>query len=356
MNKINPASGTLTLAVFLFVYCASANAQSSGLIGDWTIVTSGFGSLSGGTNYINVTIQENAGQLEALVYNGPAPLRVNGKDFELDLDWHSGFDVEHLATFKGHLNDDGTIEGVLSNNGENNFLGRPMRDGKFTGTRDEVAPDLEGLVSEPVDFSGVWNRAFGLGAVRKIRFAMTERGQKIIDNYVEIDNANSRCASPGLVLASGLPYPMEILHTDDYIVIVYAADYVRRIYLDGREFPDDVTSSSFGFSIGEWKGETLVVTTSKLNPAFMSTRGQPVSANAYTIEHFYFDEKGYLHGDMWLHDPVNYTRPPHLRRVYDRNFSPTVLIKVDCDPYSFFRALYLEGELEILWDRARFRR
>jgi len=271
-------------------------------------VTSGFGSLSGGTNVVNVSIEENNGQLAAYIYSGPAPLRVDGSEFELDLDWHSGFDVEHLATFKGHLKDDGMIEGVLSNNGESNFLGRPMRDGKFTGTRDEAAPNLEGLAPGPVDFSGVWNRAFGLGAVRKIRFAMTERGQEIIDNYVEMDNANSRCASPGLVLGSGLPYPMEILHTDDYIVIVYAADYVRRIYLDGRDFPDDVTNSSFGFSRGEWKGETLVVTTTRLNPAFMSTRGQPVSADAHTIEHFFFDDKGYMHGDMWVHDPANYSR------------------------------------------------
>lgn len=356
MNKINQAGRLLTVSFLLFVFCTAASSQGSGLIGDWTIVSSGFGSMSGGTNVVNISIEANNGQLEAFIYSGPAPLRINGSEFELDLDWHSGFDVEHLATFKGHLKDDGTIEGVLSNNGENNFLGRPMRDGTFTGTKDEAVPDLDGLAPEPVDFSGVWNRAFGLGAVRKIRFSMTDRGQDIIDRYQEMDNANSRCASPGLVLASGMPYPMEILHTDDYIVIVYAADYVRRIYLDGRDFPDDVTNSSFGFSLGEWKGETLVVTTTKLNPAFMSTRGQPVSADAYTIEHFFFDDKGYLHGDMWVHDMANYSRPPHLRRVYDRNFSPTVLTKVDCDPYSFFRALYLEGELETLWNRARFRR
>ncbi|MGI9263174.1 MAG: hypothetical protein ACR2QR_14105, partial [Woeseiaceae bacterium] len=168
--------------------------------------------------------------------------------------------------------------------------------------------------------------------------------------------ANSRCASPGLVLASGLPYPMEILQTDDYIVIVYGADYARRVYTDGREFPETGTSSSLGFSVGEWKGETLVVTTTRLNPAFMSTRGQPVSADAYTEEHFYYDDRGYLHADMWVHDPVNFSRPPHLRRVYDQDFNPTVITKIDCDPYTFFRALDLEGQLQEFWDRAKYRR
>ena len=160
----------------------------------------------------------------------------------------------------------------------------------------------------------------------------------------------------GLVMASGMPYPMEIMPSQDHILIVYGADYVRRIYIDGREFPDTESSSSLGFSLGEWVGDTLVVKTTNLNPSFMSTRGQPISADAYTIEHFYLDYKGYLHADMWLHDPANYARPPHLRRVMDRDFTPRVITKVGCDPYTFFRALYLDGNLDEFWDRAKQRR
>ena len=103
-------------------------------------------------------------------------------------------------------------------------------------------------------------------------------------------------------------------------------------------------------------GFSLVIKTTKLNPSFMSTRGQPISADAYTIEHFYLDNRGYLHADMWLHDPVNYARPPYLRRVMDRDFTPRVITKVGCDPYTFFRALYLDGNLEEFWERAEYRR
>ena len=88
----------------------------------------------------------------------------------------------------------------------------------------------------------------------------------------------------------------------------------------------------------------------------MSTRGQPVFADVYTIEQVYFDEKSYLHTDMWRHDPKNYARAPYLCRVNDRDFSPSVITKVDCDPITFFSALYLEGDLETLWERPRFRR
>lgn len=324
--------------------------------GDWTLVTTGFSFVGSTTSYVNLSIEEQDGELNAYIYDGPVPIRVNGDQFEIDMDWASGFDEEYLSTFRGNLTPQGTLEGVTTHNGASNFLGRAWKDGTFTATRAESQPDLSGLAPMPVDMSGTYNRASGLWGIRKLYFSMTPRGQGIIDDYLEMDNANSRCASPGLVLASGLPYPMEILHADNYVVIVYGADYARRIYLDGREFPETGTSSSLGFSVGEWKGETLVVTTTKLNPAFMSTRGQPVSEDAYTTEHFYFDEKGYLHADMWLQDPQNYSRPPYLRRVYDQNFNPTVITKVDCDPYSFFRALALEGELGKFWNRSAKRR
>lgn len=344
------------LSVAIAAAVAPAAAQEPDLGGDWLIVATGFSFVGDATSQVDLTIEENDGEFRAYIYNGPAPVRVDGRDFEIDLDWASGFDQEYVSTFRGRLEDDDTLQGEVDHRGASNFLGRPLANGRFTATRALPPPSLEGLEAAPVDLGGVYNRASGLWPVRKIDFAVTPRGQGIIDSYLEMDNANSRCASPGLVLASGLPYPMEILHADGYLVIVYGADYARRIYLDGREFPANGTSSSLGFSVGEWKGETLVVTTTRLNPAFMSTRGQPVSENAHTVEHFYFDERGYLHGDMWLHDPDNYERPPYLRRVYDQDFNPLVITKVDCDPYSFFRALALEGELEKFWSRSKYRR
>jgi len=343
-------------AIAMLSQVSGVQAQNSDFVGDWEIVTTGFSFVGTATSYAIVTIEENDGELQAFIYNGPAPIRVDGEEFELDLDWRSGFDLEFVSTFKGRMNPNGTLEGDLLHHGAKNFLGRPRPDGKFTGTRQAPRPDLDGLAPDPVDMSGVYNRAGGLGSVGKIKFSMTARGQQILDTYLEMDNANTRCASPGLVLASGLPYPMEIVHSESYILLVYGADYARRVYLDDREFPETASSSSLGFSRGEWKGDTLVVTTDRLNPAFMSSRGQPVSADAQTVEHFYFDDRGYLHGDMWLHDPVNYTRPPQLRRVYDQDFNPTVVTKVDCDPYSFFRALALEGQLQEFWDRAEYRR
>ena len=334
---------------------AAAYAQSPDLIGEWDIVTYGF-AFGGATSHVDLTFEEDNGKIMAYAYDGPIDVRVNGDEFEFDLDWDSLWGKAHLSTFKGRLNENGQLEGEVDHNGEMDFLGNAMRGGKFTGARGESRNVSDDLPPDPADLSGVWNRAFGQGGVRKLSYAMTPKGQAIVDNYLEMDNGNTRCASMGVVMATSMPYPVEIVPTEDHIVIVYGAEYVRRVYMDGREFPDTANSSSLGFSTGEWKGDTLVVKTTHLNPAFMHSHGKPVSANAHTVEQFYIDDKGYLHADMWLHDPENYTRAPHRRRVLDRDFSPSVITKIGCDPYSFFRALYLGGELEEFWSRSDRRR
>ena len=268
-----------------------ALGQASGLAGDWYVEARGF-AFGGVNSYLDLTIEESPDGVAAYIYNGPVPIRVDGNTFEIDMDWATGFDTTHLSTLRGQMNYDGTLSGEVDHNDDENFLGDDMRNGRFSSERVTPRQVVEGTPPEPVDLTGVYNRAFGRGATRKLNYAMTDVGQAVIDNYKEMDNANSRCGSMGLVMASGMPYPMEIIPSQHQIVIVYGADYVRRVYLDGREFPETETSSSLGFSLGEWVGDTLVIKTTKLNPSFMSTRGQPISADAYTIEHFYLDNRG----------------------------------------------------------------
>lgn len=343
------------LIASLCCFSSALFAADDELVGEWRVTATTF-AFGGAPAPIDLSIESQDGELVAYMYNGPVPIRVEGDSFEIDVDWATPFDTTHTSTLRGRLTDDGGLEGVVDHNGDSNFLGAPMENGSFRGGRLEPRALMPEAEPQPVDLSGVWNRAFGRWPVRKLNYAMTPVGQSVIDDYEEMDNPNSRCASMGLLMASGMPYPMEIIPTDDYLVVAYGADYVRRIYLDGREFPDTAVSSSLGFSSGEWVGDTLVVTTRELSPAFMSTRGQPVSEDAYTIEHFWLDDRGYLHGDMWLHDEKNYTRPPYIKRVYDRDFSPNVITKIGCDPFSFFRALYLDGNLDEFWSRADQRR
>jgi hypothetical protein len=326
------------------------------LYGEWAVVTSGIPTVTGGNTRVHLSIEKQDGNPVAYIYNGPVPIRIDGSNFEVDFDWASGFDKEFLSTFRGHVNDDGILEGDFLNHGAARFTRVILEDGQFTATRQDNFGNVPDLPPSPVDLSGIYRRARDHWSIEKLNYAMTRRGQQIIEDYLEMDNPNTRCAAPGLVMASGLPYPLEIAHAENYILLIYGADDVRRVYMDGRPFPESGADSMLGFSTGEWQGETLVVTTSKLSPAFMSTVGQPISADASTIEYFYLDDNGLLHGDMWLHDPINYTRPPYLLRTYARSPAQAVITEVDCDPYSFFRSLAQDGKLEEFWSRGDHRR
>lgn len=355
MVTMNSRRARRTAWLALLLPLSGAAAESS-LEGSWFIEATGF-AFGNAPSPIDFSVERVDGELTGWVYDGPVPLRVDGDQFEFDLDWKTLFDTVHLTTLRGRLTDDGTLEGVVDHGDDQNFLGDPMPPGRFEGRRAKPPAPASDAPADPQDFSGIWNRATGQWPVRKIGYATTPAGQSVMDNYLDMDNPGTRCAPEGLVLLTAYRFlPIEIVHTEDYIVMIYGADYVRRIYLDGREAPADLQDSSLGFSTGAWRGSTLHVTTTHLTPAFMSARGQPVSGDARVVEQFYLDDRGYLHGDMWLHDPVNYTRPPFLRKTFDRDFRPTVITEFGCDPYSFFRELELEGRLEEFFGRTSERR
>ncbi len=243
------------------------------------------------------------------------------------------------------------------------FTGRPMRNGTFTGIRIPAAAAgkvLEDLPPEPADISGVWRAANGFAGFNKETYATTARADAIRTDFREMDAPHIRCAGYGLVTTAswmGTILPVEIFQNDEQITFVMGADFVRRIYLDGREYPKNREVTDMGFSQGSWKGSTLEVITTQIKPSFFRAgHGNPISGDAYTREYFYLDEDGYLHRDMWVHDPQNYTRPPYMPRVLDKSFAADVITKMGCDPYSYFRQLHMEGELEEYFGRSEFRR
>jgi len=210
-----------------------------------------------------------------------------------------------------------------------------------------------------VDISGLWRGAGGKGGFRKDNYALTAKGLETRKNFKEMDAPHIRCASYGMVAATrlGSLYGVEIFQNEEQITLVIGADYVRRIYLDDREYPEDREDTYMGFSKGEWKGNTLVVKSTHISPNFLHAgHGNPISGNAHTIEHIFLDEEGYLRLDMWIHDPENYTRPPYFRVVWDKNFSAAVITYTGCDGYSYYRQLYMEGELDEFFGRSKYRR
>jgi hypothetical protein len=86
------------------------------------------------------------------------------------------------------------------------------------------------------------------------------------DDYRK-DSDGIACLPPGPKAGiSGLAFPMKIVQTPNLVVVLYEYETIfRQIFTDGRELPEDPNPTWMGYSIGQWDGDTLVVTTAGYN-------------------------------------------------------------------------------------------
>jgi len=137
------------------------------------------------------------------------------------------------------------------------------------------------------------------------------------------DNPDANCMPMGFPQFHMQPQPRKIVQTPTLIVIVYEANYgLRYIYTDGRKLPaqGDVLPWWYGYSVGRWEGDTLVVETNNLRGAedgpydgWLDVRGSPYSEQARIIERFRRPIFGKLEIDFTIEDAKAYTKPVTVR-------------------------------------------
>jgi hypothetical protein len=317
----------------------AALAQSAGLVGDWFLTLNERRAVHTGV----LTIEQTAAGLAAFVDGGPSSFDVTDGTIELKFDTRDGGGQLLEYALRGRL-EGGEMTGELTPP-----LNAPA--GTWHAKRQvEVAPQPP----RPVDFSGVWSRTSS--GLARVTLDYTPAAQAAVDDYHYLDDPALRCVSPGLVRISGWPYPLEIVQNDAQLTILYESFHeVRRIFLDGRGYPEELPHRSMGYSLGRWDGSTLVVETKMLTPAYVDLAGQPLSEDARVVERMSLSADGQtLRSELTLHDPQNYRRPITRHRAW-RKTPDTLILEYDCDPYPFFRGLEIEGALDEYWQRMRRR-
>jgi len=133
------------------------------------------------------------------------------------------------------------------------------------------------------------------------------------------DNPDANCLPMGITQFHMQPQPRKIVQTPTLIVILYEANYgLRYIYTDGRRLPPQGEPQPwwYGYSVGRWEGDTLVVETNNLRGAesgpydgWLDVRGSPYSEQARFVERFRRPVFGKLEIDVTVDDPKSYTKP-----------------------------------------------
>jgi hypothetical protein len=93
---------------------------------------------------------------------------------------------------------------------------------------------------------------------------------------------------PGLYRTLVYPRPWEFIELEDRVVQFFEwGKHWRTIWTDGRPVPDEIVQGPFwyGYSVGEWQGDTLVVTTVSIDGRqWLDEWGTPVSDYDARIE------------------------------------------------------------------------
>jgi hypothetical protein len=243
--------------------------------------------------------------------------------------------------------------------------GKPDFSGNWIRFRGEGAftpPELSGLIRNqnqtppapapprPVDqnsppIAAFWEIGANVpGGLPLTPWAAELKKQRMASNMK--DNPDANCLPMGLTQFHMHGQPRKIIQNQSVIAIVYEANYgLRYVYLDGRTLPSPGSVQPFwyGYSVGRWEGDTLVVETNNLRGAetspydgWLDVRGSPYTEQAKFTERIRRPTYGKLEIDITLDDPKAYTKPLAFR--INQQISPDdEVIEFICNENQQFR-------------------
>ncbi|MBI3047391.1 MAG: hypothetical protein HYY76_03680 [Acidobacteria bacterium] len=125
------------------------------------------------------------------------------------------------------------------------------------------------------------------------------------------DRPMTRCMPHGVPDAVTAPYPFKIIQTPGATVVLYEEFHkYRQIHTDGRRLPVDPDPAWYGYSVGRWEGETLVVDTAGFKEgSWLDNNGHPHTDVLRTTERFRRINFGRMELEVTIDDPKAYSRP-----------------------------------------------
>jgi hypothetical protein len=199
------------------------------------------------------------------------------------------------------------------------------------------------------DWSGQWKRPPGVGnqwdtskpARRGQQPPLTPEYQAIYEANLADQAAGGQgtdptftCIPDGMPRAMNVIFPMEIVIQPHitHMMIEYLS-MLRRVYTDGRDWPENTEASFMGYSIGKWADEdgdgrydTLLIETRNLKgPRAFDASGIPLHSDNETVvkERIYLDKANpeIMHNEVTTFDHA-LTRPWTVIKNYHRDRNP----------------------------------
>lgn len=134
-------------------------------------------------------------------------------------------------------------------------------------------------------------------------------GQEDYDPLV--DDPALLCIAQGMPLVMDNPFPVEFTERGEEILLQLEIwDIVRTIHMVSDPGPGNPPATPLGYSVGHWEGDTLVVSTNRMNWPYFDSEGTPQSHAIELLERFTLSEdETRLDYDSVATDPETLVEP-----------------------------------------------
>jgi hypothetical protein len=118
-----------------------------------------------------------------------------------------------------------------------------------------------------------------------------------------------KCYMPGVPRATYMPYPFQIVQSQNDILFAYSYDSATRVILMAKHREAEV-DTWMGTSNGRWDGDTLVIDVTGFNGrAWLDRAGNFASDTLHVVERYSMLDANTLNYEATIEDPAVFTRP-----------------------------------------------
>ena len=198
--------------------------------------------------------------------------------------------------------------------------------------------DIEGHAARPgpvVEMAALGAVPGGLGIVEggEIPYRPEARAtqQENLQYWLDRDPA-VKCYMPGIPRANYMPYPFQLVQTDEHMLFAYEfASASRIVYMDRPDMEAPV-NSWMGHNRGRWEGDTLVIeVTDQIPDTWFDSSGNHHSDQIKVTERYTALSPNHLMYEATIEDPEVYTRPWTIRfPLYRRIDENMQLLEFKC--------------------------
>jgi hypothetical protein len=165
----------------------------------------------------------------------------------------------------------------------------------------------------------VWSTKFGEPGLWPRDFPLTDAARKARAAFNPLtDTVAPGCRPKGMPTIMEQPYPLEFVKKGDAILLrLEEYDTVRTIVMTPDAKFEALPKTLLGRSKGMWDGDTLVVTTNRIDWAYIDPGGIPQGPSSSIVERFTPTRDGTrLSYTMTITDPATFTAPLELKQSW----------------------------------------